>query len=154
MRDGVTITVTYQNFWRGKAWTFEIEPYCVKVFKQRWYMVAHSPSDDRVRIYSLDRIKSLVPAKNKFKLPETFDAQAYFYNSFGIIADEDHQPEMVDVKVFGLQTQYFRALPLHHSQQEISTTENSAVFRYFIKPTYDLRQELLSHGAEIEVLSP
>lgn len=33
-------------------------------------------------------------------------------------------------------------------------TEDYTVFRYYLQPTYEFRQELLSHGAEIEVLSP
>jgi predicted DNA-binding transcriptional regulator YafY len=43
---------------------------------------------------------------------------------------------------------------MHHSQEEIKITDEYSVFQYFIRPTYDFRQELLSHGAEIEVLSP
>ena len=56
MRDGVTVEITYRNFWKEKEATFEVEPYCVKVFRQRWYLVARNIGFDALRIYSLDRI--------------------------------------------------------------------------------------------------
>lgn len=50
--------------------------------------------------------------------------------------------------------QYVRALPLHHTQREVETGEWYSVFEYRMKPTFDLKQELLSRGYAVEVLSP
>lgn len=50
--------------------------------------------------------------------------------------------------------QYVRALPLHHTQREVETGEWQSVFEYRMKPTFDLKQELLSRGDAVEVLSP
>ena len=50
--------------------------------------------------------------------------------------------------------QYVRALPLHHTQREVETGEWYSVFEYRVKPTFDLKQELLSRGDAVEVLSP
>lgn len=155
MRDGVAINMTYQSYWRDEPNDFDVEPYCVKVFKQRWYLVARSPYYDKVMIYALDRVLSLdTTPDRKFKMPKEFNPEAYFYNCFGIIADESLAPQEVCLKILGNQVKYIRALPLHHSQQEVETTDDYSIFKYYIKPTYDFRQELLSHGAEIEVLSP
>lgn len=155
MHDGVAMNMTYQSYWRDEPNNFDVEPYCVKVFKQRWYLVARSPYYDKVMIYALDRVFSLdtIPDK-KFKMPEEFNPEAYFYNCFGIITDESLVVQEVSVKILGNQVKYIRALPLHHSQQEVETTDDYSIFKYYIKPTYDFRQELLSHGAEFEVLTP
>ena len=90
MRDGVTAEITYRNFWKEKEATFEVEPYCVKVFRQRWYLVARNIGFDALRIYSLDRILGLRQTDNRFSYPKDFDPEGYFYNSFGIIVDEDY----------------------------------------------------------------
>lgn len=50
--------------------------------------------------------------------------------------------------------QYVRALPLHHTQREVETGEWYSVFEYRLKPTFDLKQELLSRSDAVEVLSP
>ncbi|MDR2811027.1 MAG: WYL domain-containing protein [Tannerellaceae bacterium] len=154
MRDNQTIEITYQSYWKDEPHTFDIEPYCVKVFKQRWYVIARSPYYDTIRIYALDRIRDLQPTDTKFNYPKNFDPQHYFDSSFGIIVDTACAVERVQIKVYGNQTEYIRALPLHHSQREIETEDDYSVFEYTLRPTYDFHQEILAHGMEVEVLSP
>ena len=59
---------------------------------------------------------------------------------------------MLKVKAF--QTNYTRDLPQHESQQEIERNEEYSIFELFIRPTYDLYQEVLRMGTEVEVLAP
>ena len=151
MRDGVTLQMTYHSFWKENQATFEFAPYFVKVFKQRWYVIGES---DRLKVYALDRIKALETTSNPFELPKEIDPQAYFYSCYGIINDETIKPQTVVIKVDADQAKYFRALPLHSSQQEIEENEDYSVFQYYIKPLFDFRQELLSHGEDVEVISP
>lgn len=75
-------------------------------------------------------------------------------NCFGII--HDGKAEQVDIKVFNddKKDRYFQSLPLHHSQNIKERTEDYTISQYYLQPTFDFRQEILSHGAEIEVLSP
>ena len=75
-------------------------------------------------------------------------------DSFGIVAGDGHKTENVLIKVYKIQDSYIRALPLHHSQKEVESTSDYTIFSYHIKPSFDFRQELLSHGSEVEVLSP
>ncbi|GAB6120591.1 helix-turn-helix transcriptional regulator [Dysgonomonas termitidis] len=154
MRDSLSLEVTYQNFWSDSSYTFEIEPYCIKVFKQRWYVMAYSSYKEQILIYALDRIKNISITNNPFRLPEDFDGELFFADSFGIIADDEIPAETVKIKVYKKQDCYIRTLPLHHSQKEEENTPEYTIFSYYIKPTYDFRQELLSHGADIEVLAP
>ncbi len=154
MRDGVTVELTYQSFGRDEANTFEVEPYCVKVFRQRWYLVARSPYYDKVMIYSLDRIHDLEATGRAFDYPKSFDPEEFFRFSFGIIVDEEYDVESVRLKVYGTKCKYLRALPLHDTQVEVERGEGYAVFSYLLRPTYDFVQELLSHSDEVEVLSP
>jgi predicted DNA-binding transcriptional regulator YafY len=154
MRDELTLEMTYKSFWRSEPTTFDIEPYCVKIFKQRWYVVARNLYYNALRIYSLDRIQNLRITEKPFKLPEDFCPESYFENAFGIIVDENIEPCIVELKVFGNQRKYVQTLPLHHSQEETEIGEDASVFSFYLSPTFDFRQELLSHGEDVEVLSP
>ena len=154
MRDDQTIELTYQSFIRKEPNTFEIEPYCLKVFRQRWYVVAKSTYKGSIFIYSLDRIKNLNITETKFKMPDSFDPETYFDNYFGILVDHTTEPCSVLLKVSGKQSHYLNSLPLHHSQEETETTDDYSVFRYFLTPTFDFKREILSYGDEIEVLTP
>ncbi len=154
MRDNLSIELTYQNFWRDSPNTFEIYPYCIKVFRQRWYVIGYSPSKERILIYALDRIKQVYITNNTFQLPKDFDGESFFADCFGIIAGDGAKAERVLIKVYKNQDSYIKALPLHHSQKEEEQATDYTIFSYYIIPTFDFRQELLSHGAEVEVLSP
>ena len=153
MRDNCTLGMTYQGFAQTEPSTFMVEPYCLKIFKQRWYMLAHSPSRDIIRLYSLDRIHALEPTTQKFQLPKDFDAEFYFRNHYGV-SDMDMQPEEIEIKIEAYQANYLRTLPLHASQTEIERQEQFSIFRYYIAPSFDFIQELLTHGPVLEVLKP
>lgn len=151
MRDGVMLEMSYKSYWKDTAHTYLFEPYFVKVFKQRWYVIGRS---DKVRIYALDRIEKLVPADKKFVMPKDFNPEAYFDDCYGIIHDENIVPTEVQLKITANQAKYLRALPLHHSQKEIEATAEYSVFMFYIKPTFDFRQQILSLGEDAEVISP
>ena len=146
--------ITYQGHWQDKSYTFQIEPYCIKAFKQRWYVAARSPYYDKVLIYSLDRILEMEQTDLPFEYPQTFNPKVYFDNSFGVIVDEEYDVEKISIKVYGNQCKYFRSLPLHHSQKESETHSNYSIFNYRLRPTYDFCQAILSHGDFVEVLEP
>ncbi len=154
MRDGVTLMLTYRSFNRANASTFEVHPYCVKVFKQRWYMVAYNPYYNAIRIYALDRAEEVQATETKFKLPKNFDAKGYFADTFGIIIDEQFAVERVVIKATDGQEDYLRSLPLHVSQEEIETTPEYSLFEYHLRPTFDFVQELRRYGSNVEVLAP
>ena len=155
MKKGHCINMTYQSYWREEGNTFTVEPYCVKLFRQRWYMVARSPYLDKILVYSLDRILELETDKEKkFKLPQTFDASVYFDECFGVIAGDGTNVENVKLKVSVGQANYLRSLPLHHSQQEILQSEEYSIFELRIRPTFDFYQEILRNGEDVEVLEP
>lgn len=158
MRDNLTLEMVHQSFWSDMVSTFEVAPCCVKVFRQRWYMVGCSMSDRRLRVYALDRIHALRTMENAFVLPDDFDPEGFFADSFGIVVDDRVKPERIQVRIAGIQRQYIRTLPLHASQQETEITQDSSVFEFYLRPTLDFQQELLIHAInaedDIEVLEP
>ena len=154
MKENNVIEISYHNFWSDSPVTFPLHPYCVKVFKQRWYVVGFNPDYDEVQIYALDRIESVSLTEEKFKFPNDFDGETFFYDCYGIIAADGKKEEKVVLKVYSKQDKYFRALPLHHSQKEGEKTAEYTLFSYQIRPSFDFRQEILSHGTQVEVLEP
>lgn len=150
MRDFRVIRLCYQSFRHPEPFCFNVRPYCVKYFKQRWYLLGDS--DLGLRIYSLDRFVDMEELEEHFEIPKGFDAEEYFGNYFGVIIGEE--PEDVKIRVVPDQVKYFRTLPMHGSQRETVQEDGSSVFSYHIAPTLDFVQEILSHGADVEVLEP
>lgn len=155
MKENITLHITYRSFWREESNDFDVEPYCVKLFKRRWYMVARSPYYDKVMIYALDRIEeiSFVPEK-PFAMPGTFSGAEYFKDCYGIITGDDTPVETIRLRVQGEQARYLRSLPLHSSQREVSHGDEYVIFELRMRPTFDFMQEILLHTPDIEVLEP
>lgn len=157
MRDGKVIEMTYQSFWRDEPNTYTAKPYCLKLFKQRWYMLAKSEGKDEPRIYALDeRMLNVVQTDQDYKLPAKFNAEKFFAEYFGIIVGTDWEPQEVKIRVVNDQVKYFDTLPLHDSQRKVLEESNDqyTVYRYHLAPTFDFKQEILSHGPDVTVLSP
>ena len=154
LKKNLVLGMTYQSYSRDEANTFEVEPYCLKAFKQRWYLVAHSSYLNKIMIYALDRVKWLGLTDKSFKYPKNFYPEEFFDDCFGIIADQKVKVETVKLKVSAGQANYLRSLTLHQTQKEIERTDEYSVFTVRLRPTFDFRQEVLSQGCDIEVLEP
>lgn len=154
MRDGKALEMTYKSFKSAEPTTFETHPYCLKIFRQRWYMLAKTVGKIELRIYSLDRIVDIKVLNKALKLPASFDAADFFSDYFGIIIGHNVKPSIMDIKATAEQAKYLESLPLHPSQTAIKVTPEYTIFRYRLVPTFDLKQEILSRGSTLEVLSP
>lgn len=150
------VRITYHPFGRSVGDAFTVAPYCLKVFRQRWYIAGHSSAhpDDYVRVYALDRVEQLEETEQSFILPSDFDAESLFAEDFGVMRGGELQAQTIVIRAHGSLVWYLRTLPLHASQQEVLTGDGWSDFRYRLRPTYDFRQELLSQAAQIEILSP
>ena len=135
MRDKKTVELTYQSFTRKEPSTFTAHPYCLKLFRQRWYMLARSEDYDKPRVYSLDRIIDAHQSRQGLKRPKSFDAKSFFDNYFGIIIGTNRKPCEILLKVDESQVKYFDSLPLHESQRKVEVTNEYSIYSYHFAPT-------------------
>ena len=153
MKESRKISITYRRYGGHATRTFDLEPYCVKLFGQRWYMLGRF-DDKGLATFSLDRILEIIISHEKFKFDEDFDAADYFSDCFGVMLDENSKPERVLIRAYGYEPYYLRDLPLHHSQREIQSTEEYSDFELRLKITSDFKSKFLSRGEWIEILEP
>ncbi len=147
------LSFTYHNFNRQQQYQLMLAPYCLKVFKQRWY-VAGCPSThpDEIRIYALDRVKEMRPTDSTFIYPTNFNAKEFFAPYYGVFRNEE--PTKIIIEATPNSAQFLRLLPLHESQKELRQFHGNTFFEYFIAPTFDFIQELRTHGTDIRVREP
>ncbi len=154
IRDGKVINVTYHSFRKQSPETLVLEPYFLREYKRRWYLYAHKDNDEGPHMFALDRVQDMEIGKSDFSLPEKFNAREYFTGIYGPRVYPDMKAETVVLKVSDMQAKYFKSLPLHCSQEIIEETPEYTVFKYFLTPDYDFRQDVLSFGTSVEVLEP
>ncbi len=154
MKSDHKIAFTYYNYWRGDYRPHIVEPYCVKLFRQRWYMVGKLSDTDKILVYSLDRMSDFTQTEQTFSIPDDFDAQNYFENCFGVVPGND-KPQRIRIKTSAQQANYIRALPLKEGHQtEVEKNDKYSIFEVELCTTFDLEQEILWHGESVEILAP
>lgn len=157
MKENRVLNMTYKSYWKDKEKNYDVQPLCLKLFRQRWYVIVHGndgEEDSRIWICALDRILSLQKTEMTFNMPKDWDTEAYFDGFIGLIRDEDYDKEMVKLKVDAGQANYIRDLKIHKSQQEAECNSEYSIFTYCLRPTFDFQQELLWNADNVEVLEP
>lgn len=155
MQSGHTLYMRYQKFVDSTPYEAEVEPYCLKLFRQRWYLLGRRIDRSYLAIYALDRVQHLMESEHAFVLDAAFDAHRYFQHSFGVFQPMvDEVVQRIVLRTYDGEWNYLRSLPLHASQQEVLTTDEYVDFAYHLYPTLDFKLELLSHIAHVSVLEP
>lgn len=164
MKESRRMMMAYRRYGASSANSFSAAPYCVKLFRRRWYVLVkvnrphyengNKVSDESFFIYSLDRIENIELQETKFTYDTDFDAAAFFEECFGIVVGDGSKPERIVLRAYGLEPHYLRDLPMHHSQKELQRTEDYTDFEFFMRPTNDFKAHLLSRGSWIQVLYP
>lgn len=150
-----TLMMGYKKFSDSDAYSTLIQPYCLKVFHQRWYLLGKSERKNyQMAIYSLDRMTEIAETNTTFLMDHDFHATSFFQKFYGVFINEDKTIERIVLRAYPPMTNYLRTLPLHHSQKEIATTNNYSDFEYHLVPSFDFRQAILKEGSELEVLEP
>ncbi len=157
MKENRVLNITYKSYWKDNEKNYDVQPLCLKLFRQRWYVIVHGndgEEDQRIWICALDRILSLQKTDQTFTMPREWNAEAYFDGFIGVIRDEDYDKEIVKIKVKAGQANYLRDLKIHRSQQEAECNNEYSIFTFYLRPTFDFQQELLWNADNMEVLSP
>lgn len=155
MREERKIVVRYRRYQSPEARTFTLSPYCIKLFRQRWYLLGRF-DDGGFAMFSFDRMEDISMAGETFKMDSDFDAADFFGECYGVVIGDGSQPVRVVLRAFGMERYYLRDLPLHHTQKEIQTAEEQdfADFELNFRPTTDFKGQLMSRGAWLKVLEP
>ena len=162
MKKNVKLAVDYRKYGDDEPRHLTFEPYCIKLFKQRWYILGHfhrnaiadRPEVGYFGVFSFDRILNMSLTDDKFQMDPSFNAQAYFEECFGVLANDDTVAQRIVIRVFGDERFYVRDLPIHKSQRVIGQGEDYTDFELFMRPTIDLSTHFVSRSFLIKVLEP
>ena len=156
MKRSVLVEVEYRKYGsNGRVSTMTLEPYFVKLFNKRWYvLVKFTDPEGKFFTLALDRIVSLKVLEDKYVYDKDFDPSGWYRYCYGIVRDDDVQVEKVIIRAFCKEANYLRDLPLHHSQKEIAQGEGYSDFEMVLSPTADFWSPLMARGATIKVLHP
>ena len=155
----------YYKFWGSKEVQIRtIEPYLLKESQRRWYVLALDVDKKLLRVFGLDRIKSIEDMGIKRMYDPPKEIIHFFDDSFGVWVDNDRTKAEKVILSFKKQegdsffipnpAEYLRAMPLHRSQVFIKDTPEEMILSLRVKITPDFVKEILSYGAYVRVIEP
>ncbi len=148
------IKFSYHKFWEDEISQRKAEPYALKEFKNRWYLLAKDSKDDNIKSFALDRLTNLEITNRAFEFPKTYNIEESYRYCFGIISPTDEEPQEIILSFDPFQGKYIKSLPLHETQQILIDNENELQVKLKLCLTHDLIMELLSFGDNMKVLNP
>lgn len=149
----VKIVISYSSFSRSRTeHNILFQPYFMKRYRQRWYVIGLKEKDMKIRTYALDRISEFKLTEDKFEMSPTITADEIFGSIIGVTTSQA-PVKTVKLMVTPQQAKYFRALPLHHSQTE-EINDDYSIFTYRLKLNYELAHEILGFGDTVKVIEP
>jgi predicted DNA-binding transcriptional regulator YafY len=156
IKNGLVVKFIHQSHYKPEPTNRDVEPYALKEFKGRWYLLAKDFKDNMLKTFGLDRILELDITKKKFIVPANFNANAYFEYCYGIIVpdDEEFDPEEIILSFEPQQGKYIVSYPLHESQKVLVNNEKELRVSLYLFITHDLIMELLSFGDKMKVIQP
>ncbi len=155
MKRGKALEMDYRKFADSEPITSFIEPYCVKLSQQRWYLLGRKDHRPHLQVFALDRIRQLRILNNiDFEPPADFHASDYFSFYFGVHTGGDQAPNFIRIRANKFWSNYLRTLPIHHSQRVVQFLDDGCIFEFLMATTPDLVNHLLSYGPGVEVLEP
>lgn len=148
------VTFGYQSFQQAEVQQCELEPYCIRQYDQRWYVVGHSPQYNYLKPFALDRIASRPEfSKIIFEAPD-FKPEQFFLHIYGMHTEPIEQAREVVIEFSPLQARYFLSRPFHPHRLLEELPGGSIRVQLHVCITIELIRKLASYGHEAEVLAP
>lgn len=154
IKNKTQLSITYKNFKSAESVVWDVSPYFLKRYNQRWFLFAQAKGFDGITNIALDRIKKVCVSTSQFQLNESYDWDDYFDDMIGVSIPPNGKIETVVLKFTSSQAPYILTKPLHGSQKTVENNETGLTVSIEVIPNYELESLILSYGEKCEVLSP
>ena len=156
IEDKKKVQFLYEQYEKEEETQRSVSPLGLKEFKGFWYLIAED--EKGIKTFGLDRIKGLYISLENAVTRKDFDLDEYYKYCYGIVRFPNDEPQEIIIKTTAIKAKYYQANKLH-SSQIIEENPNDVHYLYIIRLymylTYDLQQELRSHGEkELAVIKP
>lgn len=147
-----TLDITYYTASRNAQTERLVDPYHLRSYHGAWYLIAYCHSRREVRIFALDRVRSLRRTGRHFKLPAGFSLEEYLGYSLGI--ERGQKPREVVIRFDAEQARWVRERQWHPSQKLTPLPDGSLLFKVTVSGLGEVKRWVLGFGCHAEVLAP
>jgi predicted DNA-binding transcriptional regulator YafY len=148
------LRLEYKRFESSIAKKYLFQPYLLREYMNRWYVIGHLSDTFEIRTFGLDRIIAIAESGIKFKKQRKNDVIRLFKNVIGINAADTDEAVELELECNCYMGNLLKTLPLHQSQRVISETESKITISCRLVVNLELRQRLLMMATQARVIKP
>jgi predicted DNA-binding transcriptional regulator YafY len=148
------IAIWYQSFKARRPGKIIFNPYLLKEYRNRWFVLGSKKESKVILNLALDRIEELGSMPDEPYVPnEDFDSTEHFKYVIGVTVNS-LRPTNVHLFINKENAPYVITKPLHHTQQLIRETVEGIEIVIKVIPNYELEREIMGFGEHVKVLAP
>lgn len=153
IRHKYPIKLTYQPYGKEER-TINVQPYHIKQFNNRWFLIGCPEKAYVLHNYALDRITDIEHLSKDY-IETDVDFNEYFDDVIGVTVN-DVETSVIELLVSRERFPYIETKPLHWTQKHLKEkdTDDYVFVTIEVKPNKELITLLLSFGADLIVVSP
>jgi predicted DNA-binding transcriptional regulator YafY len=145
------VEIVYYTMSRKKQTHRKVAPYKIWFFDGTFYLIGNCGLRDDVRIFALDRIKTIEHTDEIFEMPDDFNIDDFMKSSFGVFQGE---PVRVRIWFAADIAEYIREKTWHETQRIETQKDGSIIFEAEVAGTKEIEFWVLKWGAKAKVLTP
>jgi predicted DNA-binding transcriptional regulator YafY len=145
------IDITYYTLSRKKTHQRKVDPYKIWFYSGGFYLIGHCKWRDGIRIFAVDRIKTIHLTDETFDVPEEFDVEEYMRSSFGVFHGK---PVKIRVLFSSGIAEFIKEKIWHETQKLYDTPDGSILFEANVACTKEIKAWIMRWGAKAIVLEP
>ncbi len=143
----------YENIYKNENKSYQIHPYLLKEFRNRWYVIGWDDNRKTYLTFALDRITHADIIRIPQKKRNDFNPKLFLQNSIGIMEGDGKVTE-IELELLSPYDKLVLLEPIHASQEVIKQTIKSTQIKLQVNINPELHQRILSFGVYCKVKKP
>jgi predicted DNA-binding transcriptional regulator YafY len=145
------VRLSYQSPHDSRPTEREVDPYRLWYVNNALYVVGHDHLRNDLRVFAVDRVRSVSLTNRRFEIPEDFDFEAFTRTAFNMIWGETQE---VKIHFSASQAPYIRERTWHPSQKIETEPDGSIILTLQVADLWEVKFWLIGFGVEATVLNP
>jgi predicted DNA-binding transcriptional regulator YafY len=152
MQEKKSLTILYHTISRDDTKLRTVDPYKLIYHQSAWYLLAYCHTRREVRIFALDRIKSVALSEETYTVRDDFSPEDYFKDAFQLFRGDAVQT--VKIWFSPRQARYIKERVWHPSQEIQQMEDDSIILTLTVSGADRLKSWVMSFGCEARVIAP
>lgn len=146
-----TVQMRYFSATRNQVTRREVNPYRLYYSQGALYLIGYCHLRKDVRMFAVERIKTVTPTDHPYQIPLDFDLEAYVKDAIGIMRG---RPIQVELR-FNKETAVWAKDRIGHSTQKLRPHKNGELtMNLTVADNRELVGWILSFGSGVRVIQP